>query len=236
MDLLSNWETFERLLAAAALGSLIGFERERLLWAAGIRTHMLVCVGACLFMIVSAFGFSTSITQSHVVLDPSRIAAQVVSGIGFLGAGAILARGEIVRGLTTAASIWTVAAIGLAVGGGLYFAAGLSTAIILAILAGVKPLEEAYRDRNQTCRLVIETARGTLTPEILKDALKVRNAQIKRFQAMARDADVDDLTVILARVSSNDIASFIAKIRTINGVTKVNVASRHSGEAERSPD
>jgi len=236
MALLSNWETLERLLAAAALGSLIGFERERLLWAAGIRTHMLVCVGACLFMIVSAFGFSTSITQQHVVLDPSRVAAQVVSGIGFLGAGAILARGEIVRGLTTAASIWTVAAIGLAVGGGLYFAAGLSTTIILAILAGVKPLEEAYRDRNQTCRLVIETVRGTLTPEILKDALKVRNGQIKRFQASARDADVDDLTVILARVSSNDIASFIQKIKAISGVTKVNIASRHSGEPERSPD
>jgi putative Mg2+ transporter-C (MgtC) family protein len=236
MDLLSNWDTFERLLAAAALGSLIGFERERLLWAAGIRTHMLVCVGACLFMIVSAFGFSTSITQPHVVLDPSRIAAQVVSGIGFLGAGAILARGEIVRGLTTAASIWTVAAIGLAVGGGLYFAAGLSTAIILAILAGVKPLEEAYRDRNQTCRLVIESARGALTPEILKDALKVRNGQIKRFLARARDAELDDLTVILARVSSNDIASFIPKIKTISGVTQVNVASRHSGEPERSPD
>jgi putative Mg2+ transporter-C (MgtC) family protein len=224
MHLLSNWETFERLLAAAALGSLIGFERERLLWAAGIRTHMLVCVGACLFMIVSAFGFSASITQEHVVLDPSRIAAQVVSGIGFLGAGAILARGEIVRGLTTAASIWTVAAIGLAVGGGLYFAAGLSTVIILAILAGVKPLEEAYRDRNQTCRLVIETARGALTPEILKHTLKIRNGQIKRFQAKARDADVDDLTVILARVSSNDIASFITKIKEISGVSEVNVA------------
>jgi putative Mg2+ transporter-C (MgtC) family protein len=236
MALLSNWETLERLLAAAALGSLIGFERERLLWAAGIRTHMLVCVGACLFMIVSAFGFSTSITQEHVVLDPSRVAAQVVSGIGFLGAGAILARGEIVRGLTTAASIWTVAAIGLAVGGGLYFAAVLSTTVILVILAGVKPLEEAYRNRNQTCRLVIETARGALTPEILKDALKVRNGQIKRFHARARGADVDDLIVILARVSSNDIASFIPKIKTISGVTKVNVASRHSGEPERSPD
>jgi putative Mg2+ transporter-C (MgtC) family protein len=232
MDLLSNWETLERLLAAAALGSLIGFERERLLWAAGIRTHMLVCVGACLFMIVSAFGFSTSITQAHVILDPSRIAAQVVSGIGFLGAGAILARGEIVRGLTTAASIWTVAAIGLAVGGGLYFAAGLSTTIILAILAGVKPLEEAYRDRNQTCRLLIKTARGALTPEILKDALKVRNGQIKRFLARARDANVDDLTVILARVSSNDMASFIAKIKTISGVTKVHVASRDIGGPE----
>jgi putative Mg2+ transporter-C (MgtC) family protein len=236
MALLSNLETLERLLAAAALGSLIGFERERLLWAAGIRTHMLVCVGACLFMIVSAFGFSTSITQEHVVLDPSRVAAQVVSGIGFLGAGAILARGEIVRGLTTAASIWTVAAIGLAVGGGLYFAAVLSTTVILVILAGVKPLEEAYRNRNQTCRLVIETARGALTPEILKDALKIRNGQIKRFHARARDTDVDDLTVILARVSSNDIASLIPKIKTIGGVTKVNVVSRHSGEPERSPD
>ena len=236
MTLLSNWEILVRLLVAAVLGSLIGFERERLLWAAGIRTHMLVCVGACLFMIVSAFGFADSLSGQHVVLDPSRVAAQVVSGIGFLGAGAILARGEIVRGLTTAASIWTVAAIGLAVGGGLYFAAGLSTTIILAILAGVKPLEEAYRHRNQTCRLVIETARGTLTPEILKDVLKVRNGQIKRFLARARDADVDDLTVVLARVSSNDIASFIAKINTISGVTKVNVESRHSGEPERSPD
>ena len=236
MTLLSNWEILVRLLVAAVLGSLIGFERERLLWAAGIRTHMLVCVGACLFMIVSAFGFADSLSGQHVVLDPSRVAAQVVSGIGFLGAGAILARGEIVRGLTTAASIWTVAAIGLAVGGGLYFAAGLSTTIILAILAGVKPLEEAYRDRNQTCRLAIETARGALTPENLKAALKVRNGQIKRFLARARDADVDDLTVILARVSSNDIASFVAKIKTISGVTKVNVESRHSGEAERSTD
>jgi putative Mg2+ transporter-C (MgtC) family protein len=230
MALLSNLDILERLLAAAALGSLIGFERERLLWAAGIRTHMLVCVGACLFMIVSAFGFSASLMQEHAVLDPSRIAAQVVSGIGFLGAGAILARGEIVRGLTTAASIWTVAAIGLAVGGGLYFAAGVSTAIILAILAGVKPLEEAYRDRNQSCCLRIETMRGALTPELLKGTLKVRNGQIKRFLANARDTEIDDLTVILARVSSKDIAAFVPKIRDMSGVTKVTVVSRDSGE------
>jgi putative Mg2+ transporter-C (MgtC) family protein len=101
---LTELETLIRLLVAAGLGSFIGFERERLLWTAGIRTHMLVCVGACLFMIVSAYGFSGNLGD-HVVLDPSRVAAQVVSGIGFLGAGAILARGEIVRGLTTAASI-----------------------------------------------------------------------------------------------------------------------------------
>src|ERR1044071_946459 len=129
--MLPDFEIAVRLLVAATLGSLIGFERERLLWAAGIRTHMLVCVGSCLIMIVSAFGFADVLSKEHVVLDPSRIAAQVVSGIGFLGAGSILARGEIVKGLTTAASIWAVAAIGLAVGGGLYLAAG-ATAQILA--------------------------------------------------------------------------------------------------------
>jgi putative Mg2+ transporter-C (MgtC) family protein len=233
MTILSNLDTLERLLCAAALGSLIGFERERLLWSAGIRTHMLVCVGSCLFMIVSAFGFSAAISQDHVVLDPSRVAAQVVSGIGFLGAGAILARGEVVRGLTTAASIWSVAAIGLAVGGGLYFAAGTSTAIIILILAGVKPLEEAYRSRNQTCRLSVETARGAVTPEILKSCLNIRTGRIKRFLATARDTDTDDLTVVLTRVSSNDIASFVDKIGKLPGVNKVSVISRHSDDSDK---
>ena len=102
-----DWQMIVRLLVAAALGSVIGADRERLAWAAGLRTHMLVCVGSCLFMIVSAFGFADILGTSHVVLDPSRIAAQVVSGIGFLGAGSILLRGEVVRGLTTAASLWS---------------------------------------------------------------------------------------------------------------------------------
>ena len=185
--MLPNVEILLRLLCAAALGSIIGFERERLLWTAGIRTHMLVCVGACLIMIVSAYGFSETLAAQHVVLDPSRVAAQVVSGIGFLGAGAILARGEIIRGLTTAASIWTVAAIGLAVGGGLYFAAGISTAVIIVILAGIKPIEEAYRARNQTARFKISAARNSLTPDLLKEALGIRTGQIKRFMVASEN-------------------------------------------------
>ncbi len=226
MTLLTNWETLERLLAAAALGSLIGFERERLLWSAGIRTHMLVSVGACLFMLVSAFGFAAVITQEHVVLDPSRVAAQVVSGIGFLGAGAILARGEVIRGLTTAASIWSVAAIGLAVGGGLYFAAAASTAIILLILAGVKPLEEAYRTRNQTFRIHVETARGALSPENLRQTLGIRTGRIKRFHASARNTKVDDVTVVLSKTSSSEVDSFVTKIGRLTGVKKVKILSR----------
>lgn len=117
--MLEHGELVIRLLVAAGLGSLVGAERERLVWAAGLRTHMLVCVGACLFTVVSAYGFSTVIREG-VVLDPSRVAAQIVSGIGFLGAGSILLRGDVVRGLTTAASLWSVAAIGLATGAGLY--------------------------------------------------------------------------------------------------------------------
>jgi putative Mg2+ transporter-C (MgtC) family protein len=229
MNVLSNQDILIRLLAAAILGSIIGFERERLLWAAGIRTHMLVCVGACLIMIVSAFGFKDSLSSQNVVLDPSRVAAQVVSGIGFLGAGAILARGEIVRGLTTAASIWTVAAIGLAVGGGLYFAAGVSTAVILVILAGVKPLEEAYRARNQSCRLNIEATQGALTPDILKQTLSVRAAQIKRFLATPRNG-IEDITVLLSKVSSHDINSYVTKLNELDGVNTVKVIERKRGE------
>jgi putative Mg2+ transporter-C (MgtC) family protein len=148
--MLPDWELILRLLLAALLGSAIGIERERLLWAAGLRTHMLVCVGSCLIMIVSAYGF-TAVIAPRVILDPSRIAAQVVSGVGFLGAGSIILRNEVVKGLTTAASLWAVAGLGLAVGGGLYVAAGAATVIILIILAGIKPLEVRVRVWRFTC-------------------------------------------------------------------------------------
>ncbi len=224
MNFLSQWETLARLLLAAGLGSLIGFERERLLWTAGIRTHMLVSVGACLFMIVSAYGFA-GVAGPGIVLDPSRVAAQVVSGIGFLGAGAILARNEIVRGLTTAASVWSVAAIGLAVGGGLYFAASSSTAIILLILAGVKPLEEAYRARNQSCTLIIDGESGCLTPQKVGEALKIREKQIERFLVATAEAG-DRISVVLSRVSKEDIAGFIDRLQKLDGVDQV-TASKH---------
>lgn len=178
--MLPDWELVLRLVAAAVLGSFIGADRERLVWAAGLRTHMLVCVGSCLFMIVSAFGFA-GVLGPHIILDPSRIAAQVVSGIGFLGAGSILLRGEVVRGLTTAASLWTVAAIGLAVGGGLYVEAVAATAIILVILAGIKPLEERYLKNRQTHELRIRAGRGQVSLDELNKVLGYRARRITRF-------------------------------------------------------
>src|SRR6201992_3423248 len=224
---MSDVDMLIRLLSAALLGSVIGLERERILWAAGIRTHMLVCVGSCLIMIVSQYGFTNVLTEKNVVLDPSRIAAQVVSGIGFLGAGSILARGEVVKGLTTAASIWTVAAVGLAVGGGLYLAASTSTVIILIILTGIKPLEEAYRSRNQSCQLKIEVDNGSLTPELLKEALGLRTGQIKRFLVESRNQQgTDDLLILLSKVSSQDIASYPEKLKELDGVREVTIVRR----------
>jgi putative Mg2+ transporter-C (MgtC) family protein len=224
---MSDTDMLIRLVSASLLGSIIGLERERILWAAGIRTHMLVCVGSCLIMIVSQYGFANVLTEKNVVLDPSRIAAQVVSGIGFLGAGSILARGEIVKGLTTAASIWTVAAIGLAVGGGLYLAAGASTIIILIILAGIKPLEEAYRSRNQSCQLKIEVESGFLTPELLRETLKLRVSQVKRFLVENRGNEgTDDLLVLLNKVSSQDIASFSGMLNELDGVKSVTILKK----------
>jgi len=230
--MISNVEVLLRLAAAAALGSMVGFERERLLWAAGIRTHMLVCVGSCLIMIVSAYGFAGVLDQEHTVLDPSRVAAQVVSGIGFLGAGSILARGEIIKGLTTAASIWTVAAIGLAIGGGLYFAGVASTILILIILAGVKPLEEAYRARNQTVQFKITTDRGAFTPEELRQVLSLRVSQIKRFVVESRSDDdgSDEILVLLNKVSSQDIADFKNRLGEVPTVRHVDLIRRSAAD------
>lgn len=137
------WDVLIRLAAAAALTGAIGLERELRDRAAGLRTHMLVGIGAALFTIVSAYGwgdFQFS-NRSGVVFDPTRIAAQVVTGIGFLGAGAIIRQGITVRGLTTAASLWIVAAIGMAAGAGYYSAALIATGIVLVGLGPFRWLE-----------------------------------------------------------------------------------------------
>jgi putative Mg2+ transporter-C (MgtC) family protein len=137
------WDVLIRLVVAGALTGAIGLERELRDRAAGLRTHMLVGIGAALFTIVSAYGwgdFQFS-NRSGIVFDPTRIAAQVVTGIGFLGAGAILRQGLTVRGLTTAASLWIVAAIGMAAGAGYYSAALIATGIVLVGLGPFRWLE-----------------------------------------------------------------------------------------------
>ena len=131
MDL--TWEFILRIFVAALLGGAIGLEREYRAKEAGMRTHFLVALGSALFMIVSAYGFEGALGSPEHRWDVSRVAAQVVSGIGFIGAGTIIFHKSenVVRGLTTAAGLWVTAAIGLACGGGLYILAAASTFLVL---------------------------------------------------------------------------------------------------------
>jgi putative Mg2+ transporter-C (MgtC) family protein len=130
-----------RLAAGLLLGAAIGFERELHRQPAGFRTHSLVALGAALFTVVSGYGFAGP------TVDPTRIAAQIVSGIGFIGAGTILQHRGSVRGLTTAASLWAVAAIGTAAGAGLLIMATVGTVLILVVLAAFDRMEESFRRR-----------------------------------------------------------------------------------------
>jgi putative Mg2+ transporter-C (MgtC) family protein len=135
-----------RLVAAALLGLAIGFEREIHGHPAGLRTHMLVALGSGLFTVLSAYGFGEGTAAAPI--DPTRIAAQIVSGIGFLGAGAILKDGVVIRGLTTAASLWATSAVGMAAGAGEYVIATVSTAVILVSLWPINAVAERLHGSN----------------------------------------------------------------------------------------
>ena len=229
MAQIGQWDMIGRLALSALLGSFIGYERERLAWAAGLRTHMLVCVGATLIMIVSAYGFA-DVMAPGIALDPSRMAAQVVSGIGFLGAGAIMARGEMVRGLTTAASVWSVAGIGLAVGGGLYVPAVAATIIILIILAGIKPLERRFIGTRQLRALVIIADRDAVSMPILHEALGAGSARVRTFvmRHQSGSSDTDEIQITLSRLTEMQFSAMIERLGELPGVREVKEADSTS--------
>jgi putative Mg2+ transporter-C (MgtC) family protein len=222
--MLAEHQIILRLVVAAVLGSIVGIERERLNWVAGLRTHMLVCVGSALFMIVSFSGFADVLGQEHVGLDPSRIAAQVVSGIGFLGAGTIVLRSKVVRGLTTAASLWTVAAVGLAVGGGLYVAAATTTGLIVLILAGIKPMERRLFQawRRQTPLLILIIDRRETSLFAIEAVLEAANLPLQRMLIKhGKGPDEDRLQITVDRTRNTNVLSVTEQLRRIPGVREI---------------
>jgi len=170
-----GWRQAAELGLALLLSATIGLEREVRQKSAGLRTHTLVGVGAALFMLISKYGFMDILTTGRIVLDPSRVAAQVVSGIGFLGAGLIFVRRDAVRGLTTAAGVWITAAVGMAAGAGLPLLAALATGIYL-IVALVFPALTRFLPRSGTAISVVRVrypdGRG-----ILRQALQTATAR-----------------------------------------------------------
>ncbi len=158
-----DWPQFIALALAFALSSLVGLEREFRLRSAGLRTHALVGLGAALIMIVSKYGFADVLVQEHTVLDPARIAAQIVSGIGFIGGGLIFVRKDTVRGLTTAASIWVTAAIGMACGAGLPWLAVFTTAGHFVVAFGYTRLVCRIMDSNSRLHITYKSESEALS-------------------------------------------------------------------------
>jgi putative Mg2+ transporter-C (MgtC) family protein len=194
---LPAWELASRLGLAVALGGIIGVERELREREAGLRTHMLVALGSALFTIVSAYGFHELLSAGGplVTLDPTRIAAQIVTGIGFLGAGAIIRQGFSVRGLTTAATLWMTAAIGMAAGAGFYSAAVLTTAIALFSLWPLRIWAHRALDRFHERRITLTlTEDSDIAPVIEK--MEQLGVEIESF-AFGEDGDKRTLTALI---------------------------------------
>jgi putative Mg2+ transporter-C (MgtC) family protein len=211
-----------RLALALVLGALIGLERERDEKAAGLRTHALVALGSCLVMIVSAFGFADILGTRDVVLDPSRIAAQVVSGIGFLGAGTILLRKEIIRGLTTAAAIWVVAAIGLSCGAGLLIEAVLTTLLTVIVLALLQPLRQRLRRRSPVARhlrVKVTVADDALLNRVY-DTCAEMGASIENIEVQAGNGR-EKMEIACSLVEASRLARSLIALRVLPGVESI---------------
>jgi putative Mg2+ transporter-C (MgtC) family protein len=202
-----------RLLAALALGAIVGLERERQERAAGLRTVTMVSLGSCLFTIVGAYGFGQT--------DPSRVAAQVVTGIGFLGAGTIFLRKDLVRGLTTAATIWSVAAIGMAAGTAQYLIAIFTTLLILSVLMVLKPIERRFFKRPNEAQVSLLVPRAEGEIERMRAAL----AAIGAFPMSIRIHEVsetdDRLELDVGLPHNRTTAELLRQLRTVEGAKQI---------------
>lgn len=245
-----SWGEIGDLALAFGLASLIGLEREARQRSAGLRTHTLVGVGAALFMLVSKNGFWDVLGSNDVILDPSRVAAQVVSGIGFIGGGLIFVRRDAVRGLTTAAGMWLTAAIGMACGGGLPVLALLGTAAYFIVVFAYTPLVTRlpggaftwgqlrieYVDQRGVLRRALEVCGGAgftisdlaiVNPSQARDDLG-RDDRRDRSEGAVNRADSRDIVGVTMGVhGSGDLPELVVSLSDLDGVVAVS-----AGDAE----
>jgi putative Mg2+ transporter-C (MgtC) family protein len=219
-----SWEeALLRLVLAGVFGAAVGFERELREREAGLRTHLLVSLGSCLFTLASAYGFHDFLVNGGNVVraDPTRIAAQIVSGIGFLGAGAIIRQGLSVRGLTTAATLWVVAAIGLSAGAGYYDAAAITTAVALFALwpLRIAAYKLIRRFRAEEGRLLVSlpsgTSPGTVIDEVERTGLRIRSLEI------GHEGDRRNVELDVQMQPGQRPPAVVARLADVEGVLEV---------------
>ncbi|WP_163971914.1 MgtC/SapB family protein [Oceanobacillus halotolerans] len=214
-----------RILIALVLSGLIGFERELKNHSAGFRTHILVGVGACLMMLLSLYGFEMFIDKyDQVRFDPARIPSYVISGIGFLGAGTIIVNGMTIRGLTTAASIWTVAGLGLVVGVGMYATAVFTTLIILLSLVFLNNFERVVR-KNRSSLFITVVALSNLKVKELIAVVEDHSLAIKQVEVENVE---NDLRHIHLKIDYNTSVNKVVLFERLSNVNLVkHVAERN---------
>jgi putative Mg2+ transporter-C (MgtC) family protein len=219
-----SWEeSLLRVVIAAALGGAVGLEREFREREAGFRTHMLVSVGSALFTLVSAYGFRDFLVNGGSVIraDPTRIAAQIVTGIGFLGAGAIIRQGLSIRGLTTAATLWVVAAIGIAAGAGYYSAAVITTLVVLFSLWPLRIAAHVVmsRFRAETNRLLAQLPSGESPGPLISGVEELGG----RVHAVEITHEADRRTVLLdvALPAGADAPAIIGRLADVEHVLEI---------------
>ena len=225
--MLSDGELFLRLFLSCILGGIIGYERQSRRKSAGLRTNVLVCLGSCLIMVMSVEMYQE--VEGKTNADPARLAAQVVSGIGFLGAGALMTEGLSVTGLTTAACLWVVAGVGLAVGAGFYAGALISTALVFVTLGSLSRLDD-WVDHEKNLSLNIHTVDrpGQLMriSRCLEDLqLRVRGVKVKADEDEVDDSGEKSMYIDLEIFNKQSIKSIIIvdAVRQIDGVIRVDV-------------
>lgn len=216
--MISEHEIVMRMILSFVLGGLVGIERECHNKSAGFRTHILVCLGSTLIMIISIYGFPQA-----AVRDPARLAAQVVSGIGFLGAGTILKDGNDISGLTTAASLWVVSGIGLAVGAGCFLAAVSATAFSFLTLISLAQLEKRYFGRKQSCEfyMIIDERPGQIGE--IGSILGQRGITIKSLETERYSKDYKKLQLHLILrlpypLKKEEILTILADLEGVNAI------------------
>jgi len=223
---ISEAELLLRLVISVVLGGIVGFERERKSRAAGLRTHVLVCLGSCLLMLLSMYGFAAFAREFNVRLDPARLAAQVITGVGFLGAGTILFTGRAIIGLTTAASLWVVMAVGLATGAGFYLAAAATTVMSFLVLWGLSLFEKRFIrhlvEHEFTVVMEAEEGSGDRLREVLRES-GVRLAGVIIEDRGADDREKREMVVRLrVKLSGVDqVMPLSERLRRVEGVRRV---------------
>ena len=214
-----NFDFVLRLLVAGILGAIIGLDREYRAKEAGYRTHFLVSLGSALIMIVSQYGFQDIIKESSVTLDPSRVAAQVVSGIGFIGAGTIIFQKQIVRGLTTAAGLWATAGIGLAVGAGMYV---IGIAAMLLTLVGLEALSYIFKSVGMKSSMITFSTDNKNTLKRIADKFNSKDYLIVSYEMETQhsgESECYQVTMVIKSKRNNDEGHLLSLIQEFPDVT-----------------